>query len=170
MEENKILTEEEERFCLLYVNAPSPYAGNATKCYKAVFGKINEQDQDNVQASISANELLRDKRIADRIKQLEELNIINASTLRPRITQTLLKIADECAHTEYFDRYGVALSPAALRAVSVNAIRTLADIYGIKEDVAHKVAIEGAGGQGVVINVIAPQKSEQVDDVTDDNV
>lgn len=158
MEGKVCLSENEEKFCLIYVNAPAPYAGNAAACYRAVFGN---NDMDEIGVSLSASELMRDERIKERIQKLEELNVVNAATLRPRLTQTLLKIADECSVATYSDRWGVPLSPAALRSVAVNAVKTLSDIYGIKEDVAHKVSFEGTDGNGVVINVIAPQKTEQ---------
>lgn len=89
---------------------------------------------------------------------------MNASTLRPRLTQTLLKIADECSEANFEDKFGVPLSPAALRSVAVNAIKTLTDMYGIKEDIAHKVMLEGAGGDGITFNLIAPQPAPKPDD------
>lgn len=163
------LNSEEEKFCLLYVNAPAPYAGNATKCYTAVYGWDRKTDPEGVQSALSAHRFMQRQEIKDRISQLEELNVVDATTLRPRLTQTLLKIADECSTSSYTDRWGIPQSPAALRSVAVNAIKTLSDIYGIKEDVAHKVSLEGADGSGVVINVIAPQKTEQpnFDDIVD---
>ena len=161
--DNKGLTSDEEKFCLMYVNAPSPYAGNQVKCYVAVFGWDTDNDPEGIETAIMANQLMLREDIKKRIEQLEEMNVVNATTLRPRITQTLLKIADECSEKTFNDRWGRPQSPAPLRSVAVNAIKTLSDIYGIKEDVAHKVSIEGSDGNGVVINVIAPQKSEQPD-------
>ena len=59
------------------------------------------------------------------------------------------------------DRFGTALSPAALRSVAVNAISKLTDMYGIKEDIAHKVMVEGADGDGITFNLIMPEKNKE---------
>lgn len=160
LEDKDVLTEKEAKFCLLYVNAPAPYGGNERKCYQAVF---RDKFYNDVEASIEARELMRKEAVRKRIEDLQENNIVNAATLRPRLTQTLLKVAEECSEDKYKDRFGIELSPAALRSVSVNAIRLLSDMYGIKEDIAHKVSIEGNGGSGVTINVIAPQKTDNTE-------
>ena len=55
------------------------------------------------------------------------------------------------------DRWGNTQSPAALRSVAVNAISKLTDMYGIKEDIAHKVMLEGADGDGITFNLIVPE-------------
>ena len=55
------------------------------------------------------------------------------------------------------DKFGMKVSPAALRSVAVNAISKLTDMYGIKEDIAHKVMLEGADGDGITFNLIVPQ-------------
>lgn len=163
MEEREhILTPEEAKFCLLYVNAPAPLGGNERRCYQAIY---KEHEYNEVEAALSARELMLKEPVRKRIEELQELNVINATTLRPRLTQTLLKVAEECAEAEYQDRFGNPLSPAALRSVSVNAIRTLSEMYGIKEDIAHKVSIEGADGSGVTINVIAPAKSDKSSEI-----
>lgn len=160
VENENVLTEEEAKFCLLYVNAPAPYGGNEIKCFQAVF---KDKFYSDVEASISVRELMRKESIRQRIVDLQENNTVNATTLRPRLTQTLLKVADECSESKYSDRFGNELSPAALRSVAVNAIRLLSDMYGIKEDIAHKVSIEGGNGSGVTINVIAPQKTDNTE-------
>ena len=53
------------------------------------------------------------------------------------------------------------MSPAALRSVAVNAISKLTDMYGIKEDIAHKVMLEGADGDGITFNLIVPEASKE---------
>ena len=59
------------------------------------------------------------------------------------------------------DRFGKLMSPAALRSVAVNAISKLTDMYGIKEDIAHKVMLEGADGDGITFNLIVPEQNKE---------
>ncbi len=49
-----------------------------------------------------------------------------------QVTETLKAIMDETATSDYTDRFGVPLSPAPLRAVSVNAAKALMDIFPIR--------------------------------------
>lgn len=160
------LTELEQKFCLIYTSGPVPYIGNEVRCYQLVFNESTEEPGGNfaIEVSLQAHELMAREEIKNYIESLEALNVVNAATLRPRLTQTLLKIADECATATYKDKWGMELSPAALRSVSVNAISKLADIYGIKEDVAHKVMLEGSDGEGITFNLIAPQPAPKPED------
>ncbi len=159
---DKVLTEQEEKFCLIYVSGPSPYRGNAQKCYSLVFngksGKYGEYENESVDVALEARELMLRDDIKKRIDELSSFEIVNASTLRPRLTETLLKIIDECSTLVVEDRFGKKMSPAALRAVAVNGVSKLTEMYGIKEDIAHKIAIEGADGNGITFNVIVPEK------------
>ena len=74
-----------------------------------------------------------------------------------------MKIADECSDSVYVSsKTGLPVSPAAMRSVAVSAIKTLSDMYGIKEDVAHHISIGGDDNGGdVVFNVIVPEKREK---------
>lgn len=169
--ENSKLTPIEEKFCLVYACGPSPYNGNARRTYDLVFnGKTgllynpSEAERDSiheVDASLEVRKLMLRAEIKDRIDQLQSENLINATTLRPRLTETLLKIADECSTLTCEDKFGVPLSPAALRSVAVNAISKLTDMYGIKEDIAHKVMLEGAGNDGITFNLIMPESNKE---------
>lgn len=170
---NSKLTNLEEKFCLVYVCGPSPYNGNAKKTYDLVFkgqtGQLFDPDSkkreqkvfNEVDTAIEARQLMLRDEIKDRIDQIQSENVVNASTLRPRLTETLLKIADECSTLQVEDRFGNPLSPAALRSVSVNAITKLIDMYGIKEDIAHKVMLEGADGDGITFNLVMPQQNKE---------
>lgn len=159
------LTDLEEKFCLIYANGPSPYNGNAKRTYDLVFkgmkrpymaGDYYELVED-VDGEMLARQLMMRDEIKDRIERIQSENIVNAATLRPRLTETLLKIADECSTLVCEDKFGMKVSPAALRSVAVNAISKLTDMYGIKEDIAHKVMLEGADGDGITFNLIVPQ-------------
>lgn len=159
------LTDLEEKFCLIYANGPSPYNGNAKRTYDLVFkgmkrpymaGDYYELVED-VDDEMLARQLMMRDEIKDRIERIQSENIVNAATLRPRLTETLLKIADECSTLVCEDKFGMKVSPAALRSVAVNAISKLTDMYGIKEDIAHKVMLEGADGDGITFNLIVPQ-------------
>lgn len=170
---NSKLTDLEEKFCLVYACGPSPYNGNAKKTYDLVFngqtGQFLDPDKkkreqaiyNEVDSSIEVRQLMLRDEIKDRIDQIKSENVVNASTLRPRLTETLLKIADECSTLQVEDRFGNPLSPAALRSVSVNAITKLIDMYGIKEDIAHKVMLEGADGDGITFNLVLPQQNKE---------
>lgn len=170
---NSNLTNLEEKFCLVYACGPSPYNGNAKKTYDLVFkgqtGQLYDPDEDarrqqivdEVDTAILVRELMLRDDIRDRIDQIQSESVVNATTLRPRLTETLLKIADECSTLMVEDRFGNPLSPAALRSVAVNAITKLTDMYGIKEDIAHKVMLEGAAGDGITFNLVMPQSSKE---------
>lgn len=173
------LTPEEEKFCLVYSCGPAPYNGNARKTYDLVFNgrtgltySVETVDIDalnDVDVSLNVRELMLRDDISARIEELQSESVINATTLRPRLTETLLKIADECSTLMVEDKFGTPLSPAALRSVAVNAISKLTDMYGIKEDIAHKVMLEGADGDGITFNLIMPEsnKDNKIDEIID---
>lgn len=166
---NSKLTNLEEKFCLVFACGPSPYNGNAKKTYDLVFngstGRLvdpsDNQIKRDVDVALAARELMLRDDIRDRIDQIQSESVVNAATLRPRLTETLLKIADECSTLICEDKFGTLLSPAALRSVAVNAIGKLTDMYGIKEDIAHKVMLEGADGDGITFNLIVPDSNKE---------
>lgn len=148
------MTDDEAKFCLLYVNGS--HSGNAMKCYQDAF---NEYDETT--AKTKARELLARDVVKERIKQLRAIELYSAESLRPHITETLVKIMDECASSEYTDKDGNPVQPAAMRAVSVHSAKVLNDMYGIKEDIAHNINLNSDGVSGnVVFNVIAPEKRD----------
>lgn len=157
---NSIITEQEARFCLLYVNAPAPLTGDVRRCYKAVFGC----DIDDTEAQYQGYTLMNKECVKNRIDELVALNACDTMSLKAKITSTLTKIMDECAEKTYKDRFGKEIQPAALRAVSVNAAKTLNDMYGIKEDIAHTVNLKGEGGEGIVFNINVPQPNKEEDE------
>ena len=167
MKDNK-LTDLEEKFCLVFSCGPSPYNGNANKTYDLVFNgstgilkdPLNDSSKRDVEIALAARELMLRDDIRDRIDQIQSESVVNAATLRPRLTETLLKIADECSTLMCVDKFGTPLSPAALRSVAVNAISKLTDMYGIKEDIAHKVMLEGTNGDGIVFNLVMPESNK----------
>lgn len=168
--DNSKLTDLEEKFCLVYACGPSPYNGNAKATYALVFkgktGRLfnpdgDEQVIEDVDMAIEVHNLMRRSDIRDYIDKIQSENVITASTLRPRLTVNLLKIADECATDVYEDRFGVKQNPASLRSVAVNAISKLMEIYGVKEDIAHKVMLEGAGNEGITFNLIMPESNKE---------
>lgn len=176
MEKSK-LTDLEEKFCLVYACGPSPYNGNAQKTFDLVFNnntgllfdpdEVESNARKDVEVAIQVRQLMLRDDIRERISQIQNDNLVDAATLKPRLTSMLLKIADECSTLMVCDKFGVTLPPAALRAVSVNAASKLIDMYGIKEDIAHKVMLEGADGDGITFNLIVPEinKDNSVDKV-----
>ena len=161
--DSQFLTENEARFCLLYTNGAAPLSGNARLCYQRLFPGTSDED-----AAFLAKEMLNKKEVKERIAKLNEVSLHSAEYIRPQTTETLLKIMHECTNSEYSDKDGIPLSPAALRAVSVNAARELNSMYGIKEEIAQKVKIETDGQNGIVFNVIAPATKAGKEDDNED--
>ena len=157
MDEYKI-TDEEAKFCLLFVNGSDKIAGNARKCYHAVYPEV-----DDAEALTKAREILAKEGVKKRIKELRSVETFSAESLRPVLTEKLLRIIDECSTENYVNpKTGTLQQPAGMRSVAVSGIKTLADIYGIKEDVAHHISIGGDDNGGdVVFNVIVPEKPEK---------
>lgn len=166
MEKTK-LSDKEQKFCLIYTNGPAPYNGNEVRCWQLVFNGSTTlpQGEEEVEIALDASKFMQRDDVKEYIDSINALSIVNASTLRPRITQTLLKIMDECSTAQYEDRWGVKIQPAAMRAVAVNAASKLTDMYGIKEDIAHKIQIEGSDGDGITFNLIAPQPTKKDDEL-----
>lgn len=160
------LTETEKKFCLIYTNGPAPYVGNEVRCYQLVFNDSTHEPTGEleIEVSLQAHEFMNREDVKEYIDKLNALSVVNAASLRPRLTQTLLKIMDECSTAKYQDKWGVELSPAALRSVAVNAADKLTSMYGIKEDIAHKISLEGADGEGITFNLIAPAPAPKPED------
>ena len=161
------LNDKEKKYCLIYTNGPAPYNGNAIRCWNLVFNEDTRAPfgQDEIEISLRANEFMEREDVKKYIESLNAASVINSETLRPRITQTLLKVMDECSTAVYEDRWGVKISPAALRSVAVNAASKLTDMYGIKEDIAHKISIDGGDGNGITFNLITPQPTKKEDEL-----
>lgn len=166
MEKTK-LSDKEQKFCLIYTNGPAPYNGNEVRCWQLVFNGSTTlpRGEEEVEIALDASKFIQRDDVKEYIDSINALSIVNASTLRPRITQTLLKIMDECSTAQYEDRWGMKIQPAAMRAVAVNAASKLTDMYGIKEDIAHKIQIEGSDGDGITFNLIAPQPTKKDDEL-----
>lgn len=168
------LTDQEEKFCLVYVCGPAPYNGNAQKTYDLVYHNIVDRDRveaseearlvferEKVEKTLTAHTLMMREDIKERIAQLQSESMINATTLAPRLTASLLKIVDECSTLMVEDRWGTLVSPAAMRSVAVNAASKLMEMYGIKEDIAHKVVLESGEGDGITFNLVVPESKSE---------
>lgn len=149
--ENKPLTEEEDKFCELYVSGGPLYAGNHRKCYEEVFGKGKN-------VPIASRLLLGRPHISARIREMIDSVQFDVETIATRlqVAETLKAVMSETSSAEYTDKFGVPLSPAPLRAVAVNAAKALMELYPIKYSQETKLRIDGGEG-GVVFNVIVPQ-------------
>lgn len=153
--ENKKLTDAEEEFCNLFVFGGSKFAGQDQKCYKEVFGS-------NVKSiPIESRRLLCKPQILAHIKDLANQlqQETEALATKLQITETLKSVMEETASSKYTDKFGVDLSPAPLRAVSINAAKALMDIYPIKHMQESKLRIEG--DNGIIFNVIVPSSDEK---------
>ena len=64
MDENR-LTDDEAKFCLLFVNGSDKVAGNARKCYQAIYPEV-----DDAVAQMKAREILAKESAKERIKEL----------------------------------------------------------------------------------------------------
>lgn len=157
-EKLKTLTKEEEMFCQLYVNGGIECAGQHVKCYKEAFHYEGEK------TSIQSRQLLSQPHIHARIKILADELQTDTETIaiKLQISETLKAVMEETATSSYTDKFGIKLSPAPLRAVSVNAAKALMDIYPIKHAQNGKLKIEGDGG--VTFNVIVPAPDFSTDE------
>lgn len=161
--EEKSLTDEELQFCELYVNGGLEFAGRPKKCYVEVFGETGSKNP-----SSSANYLIHKPHVLAHIKALlsSERFEMETTAVKLQVTETLKAVMDETATTDYTDRFGVPLSPAPLRAVSVNAAKALMEIFPIKHKEESRLRIEGSDGN-VIFNVIVPTNPPQDEEVQD---
>ena len=147
----KPLTEDEDKFCELYISGGAQFAGNHRRCYEEVFGKSKN-------VPIASRLLLGRPHISARIREMIDSVQFDVETIATRlqVAETLKAVMSETSSAEYTDKFGVPLSPAPLRAVAVNAAKALMELYPIKCSQETKLRIDGGEG-GVVFNVIVPQ-------------
>lgn len=145
------LTDAEKEFCELFVDGDKEFAGQATACYREVFGETKKN------LSLAARRLLAKKHIASYISELLEERKIEteAIAVKLQVAETLKSVMAETAKNEYIDKFGMTLSPAPLRAVSVNAAKALMELYPIKHSQEDKK--KGDGGGNIIFNVVVPQ-------------
>jgi len=154
------LTEKEAQFCEIFVCGCSPYAGNAKKCYAELFF-VTEKD-----CSMDVVELMERQEIKDYITTLKARNAVDLEALRTRLTESLLSIADETSTMEIIDRKFGKQSPAPLRAVAVNAIKAVQEMYPLKvaRDTNLNIGTGGEAGKsggGITFNVIVPREEKE---------
>ena len=124
--EEKTLSDEELQVCELYVNGGLEYAGRPKRCYVEVFGEKAVKNPHS-----AANYLIHKPHVLAHIKALLSSERFEMETMavKLQVAETLKAVMDETATTDYTDRFGVPLSPAPLRAVSVNAAKALMEIF-----------------------------------------
>lgn len=151
--QEKELTVQEAAFCDLYVHGGIEFAGRTLKCYREIFGGTG-----SVRDSAAARSLLLQPWVTARIKEMmtSEQYELETAAVKLQVAETLKAVMAEAATQNYLDRFGSPLSPAPLRAVSVNAAKALMDIYPIKHAQESRLRIEGSDGN-IVFNVIVPQ-------------
>lgn len=151
--EIKKLTEKEDEFCTLYVYGGSEFAGQAVKCYEEVYGEHKN-------SSVKCRQLLSEVHVVTRVKELMTTlqSEIETSAVKLQISETLKAVMEETSSAQYSDKFGISLSPAPLRAVSVNAAKALMELYPIKNAQEAKLKIDG-NGKGIVFNVIVPERT-----------
>lgn len=145
------LTVQEEAFCDLYVNGGIEFAGQPVKCYREIFGTTCRD-------TTAARSLLLQPRVTARVQQMmsAERHAMETAAVKLQVAETLKAVMAEAATQSFLDRFGMPLSPAPLRAVSVNAAKALMDLYPIKHAQESRLRIEGSDGN-IVFNVIVPQ-------------
>ena len=148
------LTDQEILFCDLFAHGEAPFGGNAAKCYQEVFNDNTKR------AKSHATRMLARPEIQEYLKSLDELSYEEAKYMKTFLRENLLSIIQECSTSEYRDRKGTLLSPAALRSVAVNAMKALMDLYPVKEAQVNKLSIDGGGEGGITFNVIMPDQSK----------
>lgn len=160
IEKKEPLDEKEEEFCNLYICGGNGFAGKYTRCYTEVFGN----EKGNI--SVRSRKLLSKPAVQSRIKELaaDLQNETETIAVKLQLSETLKAVMEETSTAQYIDKFGIALSPAPLRAVSVNAAKALMDLYPVKHSADPKQRGEGTG-HGIVFNVIVPdgntKKQEQ---------
>lgn len=140
----------EVNFCRLYAGGVAPYAGNPAKSHEGAFGKKS------LYANVEAAELLQRDDVKAYVGWLRKRTSPDSDSVKQYLTQTYMRIIDECSEAEYTDRKGLPLNPASMRSVAVNAAKALAELHIAKET---KVSIGGEGGKNgpsVTFNVIVP--------------
>lgn len=144
------LTAQEEELCQLFVNGGVKFAGKHTPCYREVF----KEESSKVYAA--ARKVFIRPQVMARIKELvQEVNDeTETMAVKLQIVETLKAVMEETSDSSYTDKFGIKLSPAPLRSVSVNAARALMDIYPVKHSGDSKAKSEVNGG--VTFNVIVP--------------
>lgn len=144
------LTAQEEQLCQLFINGGMKFAGKRTPCYREVF------KDESPKAYAVAYKVFARPQVMARIKELmqEVDNETETLAMKLQITETLKAVMEETADASYTDKFGIKLSPAPLRAVSVNAARTLMDIYPVRHSADSKGKNEASSG--VTFNVIVP--------------
>lgn len=147
------LTEEEAEFCELLALGCEPYTGNVQLCYFEIFKDNSKYAYANAQLLMSRED------ISGYLTRLRAVASGDIADMKARMTTTLWSIIDETSKAVYSDRRGTRLSPAPLRAVSVQAIKALMDLYPVKVAQESKLELTGGeGGTGITFNVIAPTK------------
>lgn len=159
----KTITEKENQFCELYVFGCDPYGGNARKCYADVYNC-----KDASKCLMKARDLMSRNDVHDYLLQLQTINRVETGEIKQRLTEKLLHIIDETSAAEFYDRRGVKLSVAPLRAVAVQASRALMDMYPVRVAQESKLELNGNGEQGIVFNVIVPNKKETNESLEED--
>lgn len=158
---DKILTEKEKQFCELFVYGGIEYAGKPANCYEKVFGC------EGMNTSSASRKLMKKPEITSKIKEMSDSLMQEHIAIKLQITETLKAVMEETATVTFEDKFGVTLSPAPLRAVSVNAAKALMELYPIKHIHETRLRIEGDKG-GVTFNVVVPEinRDEEKEDYT----
>lgn len=151
IKEPEFLNSKEEEFCYLYVYGGSEFAGQLVKCYTEIFGGEKKK------VYALSRKLLAKVPVQARIKELaaDFQSETETIAIKLQISETLKAVMEETSTAQFSDKLGIALSPAPLRAVSVNAAKALMDLYPVKVNQESKGKGEGNGG-GIIFNVIVP--------------
>lgn len=150
-EKTEVLDVREEEFCSLYVYGGAEYAGQHIHCYAEAFA----DEAGNV--AVLSRKLLSKIPVQSRIKELatDLQGETETIAVKLQISETLKAVMEETSSANYSDKFGVSLSPAPLRAVSVNAAKALMELYPVKNSGDAKQRGEGKM-TGIVFNVIVP--------------
>ncbi len=155
-----ILTPQQEDFCHLFVYGGREYAGKREKCFARAFGATDRTD-----AEQESRRLLDRTAVASRIKELARTLQTETEhiAIKLQVAETLKAVMEETASATFTDKFGIDLSPAPLRAVSVNAAKALMELYPIKNANESRLRVEGADGN-VIFNVVVPDAREKNED------
>ncbi len=157
------LTEAEQDFCILLVEGGSGYAGNPEKCYMSTIGEKEKIAEDDPFIGHYVRETLRREDIQGYINDLRAADDpdFDAENIRTYLKKKLIKIINECSEATYTDRRGTKLSPAPLRSVANNSIKTLIDLTPkLRKEIEDDNDSQGTE-KGLVFNVVVPKEPEK---------
>lgn len=156
MEELDYKTKE---FCELFAGGPKGFIGDSFECCKHVFG--DEAGATDFQIKKFARGILAREDVKEYLNELDKTVNEEQRFMKGFLTENLKSIVKEMSTTCYNDRKGKPVCPSMMRAVAVNAAKSLMEMYPVKDSRTDEIPINGGS---VTFNVIVPQKKKETEE------